>query len=77
MITKISWNDICQIWSTELWPTRNSPIEPNSAMVYLGGHNMSNMKTTPTFFVYKIDGKIAGVNSGHMCANKQYRSRGV
>lgn len=77
VIETITFEEILPIWKNHLWPERTSPIEPNSAMVYLGGYNMSNMKTTPTFFAYKIDGKIAGVNSGHMCANKQYRSRGL
>lgn len=35
------------------------------------------MKTTPTFFAYNINGEIAGVNSGHMCKDLQYRSRGL
>lgn len=77
MITKISWEEICQIWSTELWPTRQSPIEPNSAMVYLGGYLDYNKQTTPTFFGYKINKNIIAVNSGHMCADNMYRSRGL
>lgn len=77
VIETISFEEILPIWRDFLWPDRTSPIESNSAMVYLGGYDMFNMETTPTFFAYKIDGKIAGVNSGHMCAGNQYRSRGL
>lgn len=46
-------------------------------MNFMGDHDMFNMSTPPTFFAYMIDGHIAGVNSGHMCINKEYRSRGL
>lgn len=36
-----------------------------------------NMATVPTFFAFIVDGEIAGVNSGHMCKDQQYRSRGL
>lgn len=77
MIEKISFDQIYEIWSVYLWPGRISPIEPNSAMKFLGGYTMDNMITTPSFFSYTIDGKIAGVNSGHKCSDNSYRSRGV
>ena len=35
------------------------------------------MQTPPTFLACVIDGEIAGVNSGHMCNGKNYRSRGL
>lgn len=77
MITKISWNEIRNIWATHLWPTRISPIEKNSAMCYLEGVNISNMYTAPTFIGYRINGEIVGVNSGHKCSDNSYRSRGL
>jgi len=78
VIETITFEEILPIWRDYLWPDRVSPIESNSAMVYLvGGYDSFNMQTAPTFFAYKVDGKIAGVNSGHMCARKQYRSRGL
>ena len=76
-IEKISFDEILPIWRDHLWPDRTSPIESNSAMVYLEGHDMFNMTTNPTFFAYKIDGRIAGVNSGHKCSKGHYRSRGL
>ena len=77
MLFKISFEEIYPIWKSYLWPSRTSPIEPNSAMCYLGGYDMYNMSTKPTFFAYMIDDEIVGVNSGHMCADNQYRSRGL
>ena len=71
---------------------RSSPIEPTSAMSMFGrwiaddveGHNfvdnyydLENMKSTPTFWGCFIDDKLVGVNSGHMCLDKHYRSRGL
>lgn len=77
MITSIGYQEILPIWKYHLWPTRHSPIESNSAMCFLGGYSMHNMTTKPTFLAYMIDGNIAGVNSGHMCENDHYRSRGL
>lgn len=77
MIKAISWEKILKIWSKELWPNRNSPIETNSAMCFLNGYDMNNMTKTPTFFGYFVNNKIVGVNSGHMCGDNSYRSRGL
>lgn len=77
MITEISYTEILHIWQHYLWTDRKSAIEPNSAMCFLGGYSMYNMTTKPTFFAYLFDDEIAGVNSGHMCENNQYRSRGL
>jgi GNAT superfamily N-acetyltransferase len=46
-------------------------------MCFLEGYDLFNMQTSPTFLAYMIDGEIAGVNSGHMCNGKHYRSRGL
>jgi GNAT superfamily N-acetyltransferase len=75
-ISTITFDEVLPIWK-QLWPNRTSPIEPNSAMCHLGGFDMYNMQTTPTFFAYTVDDKIVGVNSGHMCKHMQYRSRGL
>lgn len=77
MIRTVDWPTIEYIWQTYLWPNRQSKIETNSAMCYHSGHNMYNMSTTPTFFGYYIGKDLVGVNSGHMCANNEYRSRGL
>ena len=77
MIKIIDWPTILNIWENFLWPNRVSAIETNSAMVYLHGYDMKNMSTTPTFYGYELDGKIVGVNSGHLCGDNSYRSRGL
>ena len=77
MIKSLSWEEILPIWQTQLWPNRISPIEPNSAMELVGGYSMYNMNTVPKFFGYYVDNTLVGVNSGHCCLNKMYRSRGL
>lgn len=77
LIKTISFEEIYQIWQNHLWPGRRSPIESNSAMCYLGGYDMYNMNTVPSFFGLFVDNQLAGVNSGHMCKNREYRSRGL
>ena len=46
-------------------------------MNFLGGYDIKNMKTVPSFFAYIQDSKILGVNSGHKCFDNSYRSRGL
>lgn len=78
MLTELTWKKIHYVWKNYLWLDRLSPIEPTSAMCYLGGHDMDNMQSTPTFFGYMINHFIVGVNSGHACPNQNnYRSRGL
>jgi GNAT superfamily N-acetyltransferase len=77
MIKRITWKQIFPIWKNDLWPNRQSPIEPNSAMNFLFGYDMENMESVPTFFGYFVDKKIVGVNSGHRCSDNSYRSRGL
>ena len=77
MIKKLMFNEVLPIWKNHLWPDRQSSIDPNSAMCFLGGYDLGNMDPIPTFFAFIVDGEIAGVNSGHMCNDKQYRSRGL
>jgi GNAT superfamily N-acetyltransferase len=77
MIQKISYEEIYPIWFEKLWPGRSSRIDPNSAMSFLGGYNIANMNTTPTFFGWVEDEKIVGVYSGHQCHDQGYRTRGL
>ena len=77
MIETITFEEILPIWRNHLWPDRTSTIESNSAMCYKDGYDMFNMNTKPTFFAYKINNEIAGVNSGHTCKDNHYRSRGL
>lgn len=77
MIKTITFDETLPIWEKYLWPERESSIDTTSAMCFLGGYDLVNMESMPTFFAYVIDGEIAGVNSGHMCKDQQYRSRGL
>lgn len=87
-IQKITWEEILPIWQNKLWPSdiRKSPIEPTSAMclfkvwkdnMLVDHYDLENMKFTPTFWGCFIDNKLVGVNSGHMCLKREYRSRGL
>lgn len=77
MIIEIDFPTIKEIWTQYLWPERKSAIETHSTMMFLNGYDLKNFNFTPTFLAYTINDKIAGVNSGHMCLDNQYRSRGL
>jgi len=76
-IKQISFDEVLPIWNIYLWPDRVSDITPTSAMNFIGGYDLQNMTSTPTFLAYMLEGEIAGVNSGHMCKDNDYRSRGL
>jgi len=77
MITIVSYANIYDIWRNHLWPERTSAITPTSAMIFLGGYDTGNMNNTATFFAFVANKKIYGVNSGHLCTDGSYRSRGL
>lgn len=78
MIIQISFREIYPVWRKHLWPDRTSMIESTSAMSFLGGFDLKNMSSAPSFLAYidKND-NILGVNSGHRCMDNSYRSRGL
>lgn len=77
MIVKTDFNTINTIWSKHLWPNRISKIEPHSAMLLDGTFDIKNFDFNPAFLILYDNDKIAGCNSGHMCADGSYRSRGL
>lgn len=77
MICLIELQEILKIWRNDLWPNRISEITGTSAMCFLGGYDLENMKVNPICIGYKQDDKIIGVNSIHACNNGSYRSRGL
>lgn len=77
MIIQLTFDEIFNIWSTKLWTHRVSPIESHSAMCYKGGYNDYNKTTIPTFFGFSCNKQIIAVNSGHLCNDNHYRSRGL
>ena len=76
-IEEITWHQIYAIWRDFLWPNRNDPIEPNSALDILGNINMDFMDNPATFLGAFIDGKLVGVNSLHLAGTNSFRSRGL
>jgi GNAT superfamily N-acetyltransferase len=83
MITKrIDFETICNVWQSELWPNRTSPIESHSAMTWpFEGDpqeiDMNIFTFTPTFWGIYMGDNLVGVNSGHKSSDTQYRSRGI
>lgn len=77
MISEIGFEEIYKVWQDYLWPHRTSKIESHSAMLFLSGYDLNNYKFQATHLAYKVDGEIVGVNSGHMCGDYSYRSRGL
>jgi GNAT superfamily N-acetyltransferase len=77
VIREIDFDNIYFIWKNFLWEHRTSPIEKVSAMLFCEGYDLRNFDYEPTFFAYYVNDNIAGVNSGHMCCDNTYRSRGL
>lgn len=75
-IKQIQFEDIGPIWANDLWPGRPD-IEPASAMMFGGGYDMQNFKLPAVYIGMFDNGKIVGVNSGHICADNSFRSRGL
>lgn len=91
-IERGEFDAVLPIWSRELWPGRQSPIEPTSAMKFGGGYDMQLMQAAPTFWLARENshdradaGPIAGVLSGHFggvvdnagAIVRSYRTRGL
>ena len=79
---EISFENICHIWQTQLWPDRVSPIETHSAMTWPFDGNqleydMDIFEYKPSFFGIFENKNIIGVNSGHRTRDNLYRSRGI
>ena len=83
MIAKqITFEQICQIWQSELWPNRVSPIETHSAMTWPFDGNqlefdMDIFNYDASFFCVYRKQVIIGENSGHRTRDDLYRSRGI
>ena len=74
---KVTFSEILPIWTNDLWPDRVSTIESHSAMLFDGSYSMDNFDHTASYFCFQVDGVVAGINSGHMCSDLSYRSRGL
>ena len=77
---RITWEEILPIWKEHL---TTMSTEPTSAMCFFLGYDnqpaydLKNMQFTPTFWGAFHNDKLVGVNSGHMCVDRLYRSRGL
>lgn len=79
---KISFEQISEVWRTQLWPNRQSPIETHSAMTWPYSWPDSEIDMEifnyPATFWGVFDGdRLVGVNSGHRTSEVEYRSRGI
>lgn len=82
LIKRITFEEILPIWETELWPSRESPIETHSVMTWPFSsnnltHDMSIFNYDAHFWGIYIKGELIGVNSGHLTSKTEYRSRGI
>ena len=77
MIIKTTFDNILPIWHEYLWPHRQSKIESHSAMLLDGTFDLKNFDNVASYFVYMIEDQIVGCNSGHLCCDGTYRSRGL
>ena len=76
MIINITFLEIKSVWENELWPGRKD-IEPASAMLYSRSYSMKNFELPAFYFGIYDSTKLIGVNSGHMCDDGSFRSRGL
>lgn len=79
---EITFDQINSVWSSKLWPDRQSAIEPMSAMTWpessLEPYDITIFdKYQPTFWGVFVNDELIGVNSGHRTTSTQYRSRGI
>lgn len=77
MIVIINWEKVLSMWQQKLWPSRQSPIETHSAMIYGGGYDMRNFDCQVIFLGWMIDNEIHGINSIHGCGDGSWRTRGL
>ena len=86
-VKKITWDQVLPVWEEHL---PNMSLETNSAMCLFLNYgtalsksweepvyDLQNMEFTPTFWGAFYNDKLVGINSGHMCIDKLYRSRGL
>ena len=75
-IEEVSFEEIKQVWTDNLWPGRED-IETHSTMLYKSGYDMSIKNYKPVFLAIKDQDKIVAVNSGHQTTINSFRSRGL
>lgn len=77
-IQEITYHEVLPIWQMQLWPGRESPIEPVSAIDEFGNIDPELMHTKPNFLgCYNSSGGLVGVVSGFPTSTQAFRSRGL
>ncbi|SVD06726.1 uncharacterized protein METZ01_LOCUS359580, partial [marine metagenome] len=90
-LCRISFEEIYDVWQTQLWPGRNKYDDINKISTLTIKKNKLEQQTyikryesTVVFFglkytshYYKEKEELVGVNSGVQCGFKLYRSRGL
>jgi GNAT superfamily N-acetyltransferase len=86
VLERIDWTTIYKVWSERLWPNRPN-IRPYTPMINATEYDMNIHKRAKDNWMYHNgvfwgirylpQNKIIGVNSGHQCNNKLFRSRGL
>ena len=76
-IVETDFETVNKIWTEHLWPSRISKIETHSAMLLNKTYDIKNFDNKATFLILYEGSHVAGCNSGHMCSDNTYRSRGL
>ena len=76
-VIQCDFSEVEFIWSTQLWPGRQSKIEPTSAIDHEGDINLNILESKPVFLKIEENKKIVGVLSGFQTSQRLYRSRGL
>ena len=77
IIKEITFLEILPIWKHELWPKRQSIIEPVSAINIDSEIDTQILTYSSLFLAVVIENKIVSVSSGHPTSNIDYRLRGM
>lgn len=77
-IRRIRFEEALEFWSATLWTERKTSIEPTSAMLFLGGYDVTiACRFEPSFFGIFEGGELVAINSGHRTSTEHYRARGL
>jgi ribosomal protein S18 acetylase RimI-like enzyme len=77
LIRAADFSEILPIWHNELWPGRESVIEPSSAVAPSGAIDMAWHGATPHFWKITEGKVLLGVVSGLFLTGKSARIRGL
>lgn len=79
VLTEISFSEMLLVWKNQLWPKRQSIIEPYSAINIDGeiDDQIVRMQPEAHFFAIYQKNQIVAVTSFHKTSNNEYRLRGT